>query len=230
LETEALTLWALGRGIKKFIFASSAAVYGNANGPAQIEESVNPVPINPYGASKLRAELALNKLAEAGFMSVLNLRFFNIVGQEFDYDFKRPQVNLFPIIVNALIKEIPLPIFETNHQTLDNSCIRDYVGVQDVINAIKKSMTYLESQNLPVKQTVNIGSGIGISVKEVADLFQKEVNQKIKMVSRSPRQGEPAIVLSSIRQARNLIDWSPSSNIEEVIASTVRSARKHFKL
>lgn len=189
--------------ITKFIFASSAAVYGNGS-KKKISENFLSQPISPYGLSKLQGEKILNFFSKKYFFSNYNLRFFNIAGADSKIGCG-PFNNSYKHVFNILLKNEIFYINGNNYNTKDGTCIRDYVNVSDVshiiLKIIKRKVNKLENYNL------NCGSGIGTSVLSIANLFKKKVKKDLIIKIGRKRIGDPTSIVSNNTKIKKLLSF-----------------------
>ncbi len=215
-------------GINKFVFSSTAAVYGE---PTQmpITESTPTNPINPYGMSKLMSEHVLEDTAKANedFKYVI-LRYFNVAGASTDNSLGEchiPETHLIPLIVHAAIgKRDKIMMFGDDYPTLDGSCMRDYVHVEDLASAHIKALEYLANGN--ESDIFNCGYGHGYSVKEVIDTIKKvsEVDFKVEVAPR--REGDPAELVADSTKIKAKMGWTPKYDDLELICTSALTWEK----
>lgn len=215
-------------GIKKIIFSSSAAVYGNPEYlPINEKHSTNPV--NYYGFTKLEIERILkwyDKLKDIKFAA---LRYFNAVGYDIDGKIKgleKNPANLLPIIMEVAIgKRKELEIYGDNYDTPDGTCIRDYIHVNDLASAHILALEYIEKNKKSL--AINLASEKGVSVKEILKVARKITGESIpaKVVARRP--GDPTKLVASAKQANKMLGWKAQySNIETIVKTTWEAYKK----
>ena len=192
--------------IKNFIFSSTAAVYGAPDHSSPIKEDAPKNPISPYGASKLAAESEVNKFLTTHDNFGTSLRFFNVVGTSAPELIDNSVENLVPIVINKLKAGEPPVIYGTDYPTPDGTCIRDYVDVRDVARAHLSVADSLES--LPM--ALNVGTGAGVSVKEVIAALIKalECNGTISL-ELNRREGDPACLFAQVSLINGAIGFKP---------------------
>ena len=207
-------------GVTKFVFSSSAAVYGQPEvKPSELITEDTPCqPINPYGATKLEGEVISRSLAESEGMSVAALRYFNVAGAG------RPELgdqfifNLVPIIFDAIRKgEQPL-VFGDDYATPDGSCIRDYVHVQDLAEAHVSAMDFVERSG-PGFSAINIGTGNGASVFEMLSMVEEVTGHSLDPIHAPRRQGDPAALIADVSLARKILNWESKRNLRDIVSS-----------
>lgn len=231
LNTTNLITCAVKNGVKKFIFSSTAAVYGEPkelpmNG---IDEEFPTSPINPYGMSKLMSENILRDtiIAHPEFSFVI-FRYFNVAGADIHYvdNHLRPRIGQsFPNATHlikiasecACGKREKMAIFGNDFDTKDGTGIRDYIHVDDLADAHIKAIEYLEHNPSDI---FNVGYGKGYSVKEVIETMQKVTEVKF-VVNKVPRRaGDPAKLISNNTKIKNNMNWKPKYNNIELICSS----------
>ena len=218
-------------GVKKFIFSSTAAVYGEPNKESiPINENLIKNPINPYGSSKLYSEGIIKDAATSNedFKYVI-LRYFNVAGADLDGkigECHNPETHLIPLVVKtALGKRDSIKIFGDDYDTPDGTCIRDYIHVCDLADAHIQALKYLDDNQSDI---FNCGYGYGYSVKEVVEAVKKvsQVDFKIDMESR--RAGDPAVLISDNNKIKTKMNWTPKYNDLELICKTALEWEKRI--
>lgn len=209
--------------VEKFVFSSTAAVFGEPKKEdIPIKEDLNTKPINPYGSSKLFSEQIIkdNAKVDTNFKYVI-FRYFNVAGADIDGNIgecHNPETHLIPLVVKtALGKRESISIYGDDYDTQDGTCIRDYIHVQDLADAHIKALDYLNTND---SDTFNCGYGYGYSVKEVIDTVKKvsDVDFKVEIVPR--REGDPSILISDNNKIKKKMKWVPKYNDLELICKT----------
>jgi len=202
--------------VKKFIFSSTAAVYGSPDSMEPCKEDGPKAPISPYGDSKYQAESAvtafINTLGNFG----TSLRFFNVVGAAAPELLDNSVENLVPIVLGHLQKNEAPTIFGTDYPTPDGTCIRDYVDVRDIARA------HLAAANATTKlpDTMNIGTGRGASVREVINLVLEATNKTdTQVIEADRRAGDPAFLCADVTLAKTAMGFESKYSLEESIRS-----------
>jgi UDP-glucose 4-epimerase len=203
-------------GCNQFIFSSSAAVYGNGTG-VNARESDEFSPISPYGLSKARAEEALSELAEELDMNYIALRYFNVAGAKSPKLLDQNLSNLIPIVMDDLKNGISPKIFGGDYDTKDGTCVRDYVHVSDIAAAHLKCLELIERVHLP--RSINIGSSIGYSVREVIECAKLVINTSIEPTVCERRSGDPAELLADNNLMRSILGFEAKHDLESIIRS-----------
>ncbi len=211
-------------GVKKFIFSSTAAVYGEPESiPASgITEEAPTAPINPYGHSKLMSEQVLKDTAKAypGFKYVA-LRYFNVAGADVEGTIGQSTKDATHLIKvaaeTALGKREKVYIFGDDYPTPDGTCIRDYIHVDDLALAHIEALDYLEEHE---SDLFNVGYGRGYSVKEVIDTMRRVSGNDFKAQIAPRRAGDPAILIADSSKLRSSTKWQPHYDDLELICKT----------
>ncbi|MFG1379801.1 UDP-glucose 4-epimerase GalE [Xanthobacter autotrophicus] len=213
VKTRMLFETARDAGVKRIIFSSTAAVYGEP-GIEVISESAPKIPINPYGRSKLMSEWMLEDVAHAHGIAYTVLRYFNVAGADpvgRSGQSSKNATHLIKVACQAAIGErLGLEIFGTDYATRDGTCVRDYIHVTDLARAHVAALDRLRcgGENL----TLNCGYGVGYSVQEVVDVV-KSVSGVDFPVRISPRRaGDPAWLVAGVERIRMELDWEPRIN------------------
>ena len=215
-STKRLLAIAAKQLVKDFIFASTAAIYGSPENSGPIGEDNLKKPISPYGSSKLLAENEINKYLRNSTFKGTSLRFFNVIGSV-SLDLMDNSVeNLIPIVMNSLkFKQKPI-IYGTDYKTPDGTCIRDYVDVRDIARA---SLSVADSSG-ELPYAMNVGTGKGVSVREVIELVAKTSGQNnFEVIEADRRQGDPAILFAEISLIKERLGFTSKFSLEESIQS-----------
>jgi UDP-glucose 4-epimerase len=202
---------AVDSGVKRFVFASSAAVYGETASPLMVEEMPT-APTSPYGVSKLAAESYTRSFYKTYGLETVALRYFNVYGPRQSFDIQSGYGGVITLFLRRLAKNMDLIIYGDGEQT------RDFVYVQDVVQA---NMLALHSKNA-AGDFFNIGSGYRTTVNEVAWALKASLNKKdIKSVYADPRPGEVKHGYANINKAKNALGYAPRFSLKEGIAYLV---------
>jgi UDP-glucose 4-epimerase len=206
-------------GIKKLVFSSTAAVYGNPE-KTPIVESSRREPINPYGRSKMMVEMAIEDFCRAYGMGYTILRYFNVAGASPDGrigEDHHPESHLIPrILMAAREPDEIVRIFGTDYPTPDGTCIRDYVHVVDLVRA---HVLAIEKITAGEGRVYNLGSENGFSVREVISACEKVTGQKLNVSEEARRPGDPAVLIASSRAIRDGLNWQQLyPSIETIVA------------
>ncbi len=222
-------------GVPRLVFSSTCATYGEPP-PSRIpiDERCPQQPINPYGRSKLMVEhmlfdYAARKREDDEDFAFAALRYFNVagsdretrIGEEHD-----PETHLIPICLEAASGRRPhVSIFGTDYQTPDGTCIRDYVHVEDLIDAHVTAMDALESGDA---RTYNIGIGRGYSVREVIDASMRVTGVDFATVEAARRPGDPPVLYNDPTKVRDELGWTArTTDLEQIIETAWRWRKAH---
>ena len=202
--------------VKKFIFSSTAAVYGSPDSMEPCLEDGPKAPISPYGDSKYQAEAKVTAFINTPGNHGTSLRFFNVVGTAAPELIDNSVENLVPIVLGKLKKNQSPEIFGTDYPTPDGTCIRDYVDVRDIARAHLAAAD--ATGQLP--PALNIGTGRGASVREVIDLVLKAINKTdTQVIESSRRAGDPAFLCADVNLAKSSMGFSSKYSLEESVRS-----------
>ena len=198
-------------GIKKVVFSSSCASYGNPI-RTPIDESHPQNPINPYGRSKLMIEQILKDFYTAYSLRSVSLRYFNAAGADAELEtgeIHDPETHLIPLAIATAYKKKPyLNVNGNNYNTNDGTCIRDYIHVSDLADAHILALDFLEDNNCA--DAFNLSIDKGYSIYEVIKTVEKVTQKKVAYKIGNPRQGDPPILIGNSKKARNSLLWNPN--------------------
>ena len=206
-------------GIQRFIFSSTAAVFGDPQSD-QIGEDHPKRPINPYGRSKLMVEQALEDYDRAYGLKSVCLRYFNAAGADPEGELgerHEPETHLIPLVLQAAAgKRSHITVFGQDYGTTDGTCIRDYVHVSDLCRA--HWLALLRLLQGAGSQAYNLGNGLGFSVQQVIDTARRVTGHGIEVQYAPRRAGDPARLVADARLANNELGWRPAhTSLEELI-------------
>lgn len=199
-------------GIDCMIFSSSAAVYG-APASIPVKEDAQVRPVNPYGDTKLRIEETIRKRSEKNGLKYVCLRYFNACGAASDGTIgedHHPETHLIPRLLAAAGRGGQCQIYGTHYPTVDGTCVRDYIHVEDLARGHLLALEYLKRQKPGSGECVNLGTEKGFSVLQVVDQVEKITGYSFKRVEKEARDGDPAVLIASTAKARDLLGWSPA--------------------
>lgn len=212
-------------GIGRFVFSSSAAVYGEPEAVPIPEEA--PVrPLNPYGETKAAVERMLPWYERQAGLRYVSLRYFNAAGAtELRGEDHRPETHLIPNVLAVALGQRPsVALFGSDYPTPDGTCIRDYVHVADLAEAHLLALSMTESRS----GVFNLGNGRGFSNREVIEAARRVTGHAIPVREEPRRAGDPAALVASGERARRELGWEPRwTDLEDIIASAWRWHRAH---
>ncbi|MGX9426431.1 MULTISPECIES: UDP-glucose 4-epimerase GalE [Bradyrhizobium] len=220
MTTQSLLNAAVKSGVSRFIFSSTAAVYGNPE-EVPVPETAPTRPLSPYGMSKLMTEIMLHDAATAYGMSYVVLRYFNVAGAD-----PLGRIGLSTIGATHLLKiaveaatgqRAKVDVFGSDYPTPDGTCIRDFIHVTDLVEAHRSALSYLRAGGGSV--TLNCGYGRGYSVLETIEAVRC-VSMRNFAVSVAPRRpGDIMTMVADTSRIRTLLDWTPKYDDLETIAA-----------
>ena len=219
----------VAHGLKRIVFSSTAATYGEPEN-VPILETDRTEPTNAYGETKLSMEKMFKWTDKAHGVKYVSLRYFNACGAHKSGtigEAHNPESHLIPIILQVPNnKREYITIFGDDYDTKDGTCIRDYIHVTDLAKAHILSVEYL--LNGGESNIFNLGSGIGFTVKEVVDMARKVTTHPIPAVFDERRAGDPAQLIASSEKAKRVLGWKPEhENLEEIISSAWKWHKNH---
>ncbi|MGM0875165.1 MAG: UDP-glucose 4-epimerase GalE [Bacillota bacterium] len=215
--------------VKKIVFSSTAATYGEAEN-IPIVETDPTVPTNPYGETKLAVEKMLKWSKQAYGLNYVVLRYFNVAGAHMEGKLgedHQPETHLIPIILQvALGDREKIMIFGDDYNTADGTCIRDYIHVTDLADAHILAIEKLRKENKSA--TYNLGNGNGFSVKEVIETARNVTGHPIPAEVAPRRAGDPAILIASSEKAISELGWKPKyADLHTIIESAWKWFQKN---
>ncbi len=218
-------------GVKKIVFSSTAATYGEAEN-IPIVETDPTVPTNPYGETKLAVEKMLKWSEQAYGLKYVVLRYFNVAGAHMEGKLGEdhaPETHLIPIILQvALGDREKIMIFGDDYKTEDGTCVRDYIHVTDLAEAHILAIEKLRKEN--TSATYNLGNGNGFSVKEVIETARKVTGHPIPAEVAPRRAGDPAVLIASSEKAIKELGWQPKyADLHTIIESAWNWFQKNPK-
>lgn len=199
-------------GVKKIVFSSTAAIYGEPQ-YTPINENHPQNPINPYGMSKLMVEKILDDYDRAYELKSVRFRYFNVAGADSKSrigEWHNPETHLIPNVLKANDNKV-FKMFGIDYDTKDGTCVRDYINVEDLAQAHIKAIEYLN--NGGETNYFNLGTKNGDSVKEVFEACEKIKGTKIPLEQYPRRSGDPAILVADNSKAKQILGWEPKNNL-----------------
>ncbi len=202
------------------VFSSSCAVYGHPQ-TVPITETHPLQPVSPYGATKMMVERLLTDCGNATPLKSVSLRYFNVAGSVPGLEFAVHQNKnyVIPRLLDAARYDKPFYLFGSNLPTVDGTCVRDYVHVQDIADAHYKALLYLEKGN--GSDVFNVGTGKGWSVQELINAAQQITGKEIQVIKKEQRLNDPAILVADARKSTALLGWQPHYSHLEYCLKTV---------
>lgn len=211
------------RKVPNVIFSSTCAVYGNPQKLPLIEDHPR-APINPYGESKYRTELALEELHSKGLLNFIAFRYFNAAGADPDAELGErhdPETHLIPLAIRAALGTAPaLQLFGNDYPTPDGTCVRDYIHINDICNAHLLGLEYLLSGG--ESGFFNLGNGHGFTVLEVLKSVERAVGRPVPFVVRPRRDGDAVTLIGDAGKARTQLGWKTEfPDLDDIVRSAV---------
>lgn len=219
---------AAAHGVRKFIFSSTAAVYGDPE-RVPIDETHPTRPTNAYGMAKLLADQALDWIARLQGLTCVSLRYFNAAGAGLGLgEDHRPETHLIPLILEAAAgRREALTLFGDDYPTPDGTCVRDYIHVLDLAKA---HLLALDADLSGTRHIYNLGNGTGFTNREVVAAAEKVTGLAVPVKVGLRRAGDPAVLVASSEKIRRELGWSPDHpGLEDIIRSVWewRTANPH---
>lgn len=218
----------LDAGIRRFVFSSTCAVYG-VTAKIPIDERTLRDPVNPYGASKLFFENALEAYSRAYGMRSISLRYFNAAGADRSGEIGElhdPEPHLIPLALAATTELGPeLKVFGSDYPTADGTCIRDYIHVNDLADAHVRALQYLEKGG--DSQAINLGTGKGNSVLEVIREAESATGQAVRREIEPRRPGDPPALVADPSKAQRVLGWTAQRSLADIVSSAWDWMRKN---
>ena len=215
-------------GVNKLVFSSTAAVYGEPRS-VPIEETAPLDPTNAYGESKLLVEYMLKWFHQIHGLRYASLRYFNVAGAlPHRGEAHEPESHIIPLILDvALGRREKIFIFGDDYDTLDGTCIRDYIHVRDLADAHILALQTLETRD---KLVLNLGNGSGFSVKEVIESARRVTGHPIPVEMKPRRPGDPARLVAGSEKAKAELGWKPQiSEIDSILQSAWDWQQQRYK-
>ncbi|MFT8549607.1 UDP-glucose 4-epimerase GalE [Acetobacter okinawensis] len=215
------------QGVKKFVFSSTAALFGGPERPDPIPETAVIQPGSPYGESKFLIERALRWADSLYGVKSACLRYFNAAGADplgRAGEDHRPETHLIPLTIDAALGRRPaLKLFGTDYPTRDGSCIRDYIHVTDLADAHVRVLDHIEERSV----VYNLGNGQGFSNMDVIQSVERVSGLSVPWEAAERRVGDPAILVADSTTLRQQTGWSPRWSALDTIVETAFQWRKN---
>jgi UDP-glucose 4-epimerase len=231
MTTHGLLNVAVKCGVNRFIFSSTAAVYGNPD-QVPVPEHAPTRPLSPYGSSKLMTEIMLHDVASAHGLNYVVLRYFNVAGAD-----PLARIGLATVGATHLLKiaveaatgqRAKIDVFGTDYPTPDGSCIRDFIHVSDLAQAHRAALSYLRDGGASV--TLNCGYGRGYSVIETIEAVRRVSGRSFAVQYGPRRPGDIMTMIADTGRIRRTLDWTPQyDNLETIAAHALAWEEKLFR-
>jgi UDP-glucose 4-epimerase len=214
---------ALATGVEQFVFSSSCSVYGTPS-RVPVDESQPIHPESTYAETKAMVERVLHWYGTVHGLRSVSLRYFNAAGASFDARIGEDwtyALNLIPVAIKALLTGgEPLDVFGDDYDTPDGTCIRDYIHVDDLADAHIAAIDYLSDGG--VSTAVNVGTGVGASVKEVLDGIERVAGRPVPHRIVARRAGDPVSTYSDTAHSTSVLGWTAKHGLDDILASAYR--------
>jgi UDP-glucose 4-epimerase len=212
------------RGVRQFVFSSTAAVYGIPSGGIASEDSPL-APINAYGTSKLMSEWILRDLSAVTDFRFVSLRYFNVAGSDPQGRIgqaTRKATLLIKVACEAIVGKRPyLSVYGSDYPTPDGTGVRDYIHVDDLARAHLNALDYLRRSGSSV--ILNCGYGHGYSVREVLDSVQRVAGKALVIHEEPRREGDPPTLVAKADRVRELLGWQPQlDDLDTIVRTSLR--------
>ena len=220
IKTMSLVDTLVDRGISKFCFSSTCAIYKSTLSPLSEDSEFGPS--SPYGQSKLLVEMYLKEIASDRGIAIGVLRYFNAAGSfRGKKENHKRESHLIPLAIDALINQIPFSVFGNDYDTADGTCVRDYIHIEDLANAHVEFIPFLARGEC---RDFNLGSGVGYSVLEVIAELESISELKLEVKFADRREGDSPYLVSNNKKFKETFDWQPNrSTLNKIISDAYRS-------
>ncbi|MFJ9656519.1 UDP-glucose 4-epimerase GalE [Streptomyces griseoflavus] len=213
-------------GVRRLVFSSSAAVYGDPRVDL-ITEDTPCAPVNPYGETKLAGEWLVRAAGRAHGISTACLRYFNVAGAATPELADTGVYNIVPMVFDRLTRDEAPRIFGDDYPTPDGTCVRDYIHVADLAEAHLAAARLLSDGAVDGDLTLNIGRGTGVSVRELITAIGKVTGDTRPPVVEPRRPGDAPMAVASSARARELLGWAAHRSVHEMVDSAWQGWRLH---
>ena len=212
-------------GVKKFIFSSTAAVYGEGKRVVKESDALNP--FNPYGRSKLFSEWVIKDAFNAYGLKYVILRYFNVAGASDDLEFGQKEAkSLIKMVAKAAVEHSKVTIFGDDYPTKDGTGVRDYIHVMDLAIAHIKALDYLDQNDFGI---FNVGYNRGYSVKEIIDTMKKVSGVDFEVEVGKRREGDIDMLIANNEEIINKMKWLPKYDDINLVCKSAYEWEKKIK-
>jgi UDP-glucose 4-epimerase len=203
------------QGIRRIVFSSTAATYGEPTSMPITEETV-PAPTNPYGVTKLAVDRLLEAAATSYGLGAISLRYFNVAGAHGSYGERHdPETHLLPNLLRVVSgQQEHARIHGTDYPTRDGTAVRDYLHVTDLADAHLRALERIEPGT---HRVYNLGTGTGFTVREVLDGVRRVTGHAVPAIEGPRRPGDPPVLVAAAERARRDLGWSPRLSIDDMV-------------
>lgn len=215
--------------VKNMIFSSSSTIYGNANGFEKLTENHQILPVNPYGHSKILCEQKIKEFAP--WVNAIVLRYFNVAGASSDLKNGPRGKGSGRLIFNLMessSNETEFIVNGADYPTIDGTCVRDYIHVEDIADIHVRAVEYLLGAPERVALVLNCGYGRGYSINEIIDAYKRFNNVDVRVQTGSRRQGDPAYLVGDSSELVRTLGWK--SHFDDPLRAICKSTYKWGKL
>jgi UDP-glucose 4-epimerase len=211
-------------GVKKLVFSSTAALYGDPE-RLPIDEDQPTLPTNPYGQSKLMAEQMMRWVAPAHGLTCTSLRYFNAAGaSERNGENHDPETHLIPLVLQAAADGRPVTIYGNDYPTVDGTAVRDYIHVIDLAQA---HMLAIGRQDVGLR-IYNVGNGNGYSVRQVVDVAREVTGMPLQIEEKPRRSGDQVATVATSERIRRELGWQPRyADLRAIVESAWKWRQAH---
>lgn len=213
------------QGVKSFVFASSAAVYGEPENGVCLESEQH-TPMNPYGWSKRMTEIMLSDYAKAYGMNSVSLRFFNVAGADtlMEMGQEKDATHIIAMLIERTMQGKGFTLFGDKFDTPDGTCVRDYVHVEDVANGIFKAIEYTKENEGAYR--FNLGNKEGYSNLQIVEAVKRNTPLEPNVTMGPARDGDPATLVANTMSANVDLGWTPKYDLDTIVKTAYNWYRK----
>ena len=213
------------QGVKSFVFASSAATYGEPESGVCLESEQH-TPMNPYGWSKRMTEIMLSDYATAYGMNSVSLRFFNVAGADtlMEMGQEKDATHIIAMLIERTMQGKGFTLFGDKFDTPDGTCVRDYVHVEDVANGIFKAIEYTKANEGAYR--FNLGNKEGYSNLQIVEAVKRNTPLEPNVIMGPARDGDPATLVANTMSANVDLGWTPRYDLDTIVKTAYNWYRK----